>query len=275
MRINKVLKLGLILTLTGALMSACFFGFGFFNDEGNKSITKALIVPHHLIVYSDIDKIFEENADEETDLVILLSVNHFNDGMSKIQTADSFENSDILVNKNSQNVLTIQNIVSLDNKTFIREHGIFVHLDNIKKNFPNASLLPLIFKEDTPKKNIDELVSILDEYLSKTDENVVLILSMDFNHYQAEEIAYESDMEIIDYLQSISENKIDFKTLKAWAKTEENLINFDSPEGLYVLLKLLEQQKKLQFNFVKRTSSAEITKISDQEMNTSHVFGWF
>lgn len=80
---------------------------------------------------------------------------------------------------------------TIDNESFKGEHSIGVQTIFIKLFFPEARIVPLIFRVDTSEKNIADIA----ETLSHHKDKITLIGSIDFSHYQPYEFAKTLDSE--------------------------------------------------------------------------------
>ena len=103
---------------------------------------RGMVGPHHLIVKKYIDELYLEVSNEQIERVILMGPNHFNYGMHNIQSTDAWENLDLEMIE----VLAQTTPLAVEPLYFDKEHAIHVHLDYIDEFFPNAELVPIIFK---------------------------------------------------------------------------------------------------------------------------------
>jgi AmmeMemoRadiSam system protein B len=266
-----------------------------------------LILPHHLLVENEIRDFLEEIASRRdpstVQRILLLSPNHFGYGYNSIQSTD--ENLGTFFETLSLDTSTIQQLadtspLAIEPTDFPKEHGITVPAALLKEVFPNATLIPITLKPGASERDLEQLVAAVGALdLSQT----LVVASVDFSHYVSEQVALANDQrtiftlekveltlanEVIDYslfeaLQRISQseeepefevgngNDVEFSSENSLS----DAVAFDSPESLYVLIRVMEGQNTLDFNLWKRTSSASITGIEDPLQNTSHVFGRF
>lgn len=217
-----------------------------------------LLVPHHLFVESQIEEFYTINSSEEVEKIILLSPNHFDYGFSYVQTTTELDGATLDID-------FIQNSsLEINTTTFDLEHGITNHLPYIAEYFPNAKIIPIRIKESTPEATLNSLISTL-------PQDALVIASIDFSHEQLEEKALASDTKTIEWLEN--PGNFTLETIRELAETgEECSTNIDSPESLYVLLKLMPPS---QFALWQRTSSASLGNNPDLPENTSHIFGVF
>jgi hypothetical protein len=196
-------------------------------------------------------------------------------GLNFIQTTKNF--SDIDIEKIDQLIATSP--LHLEPKSFEKEHGIYIHLPYLKKYFPESKLIPIIIKLQTPENRLDSLIKNLEKHISA---NTLIIASVDFTHYEAEKIALKNDNRTIAWLENLKNTnmaKMNIEQIRQLAqssdKTFENSVAFDSPESLYLLIKLLNPYHATNFTFFKRTSTLSLTRLTNPLDNTSHIFGEF
>lgn len=255
---------------------------------------RGFIVPHHLFVepyidtfYQEIGKTIDANSIER---VILLSPNHFNYGWSTIQTTNqtiTLNNTDektLPLDLDAIALITQTTPIQIEPEKFSLEHGITVEEPFLANTFPNAKLVPLIIKTDTPQDRIDRAC----EKLLQLDlSHTIIVGSLDFTHYTSEETALKNDERTVNFLENllISPNSpqsesFTLDTIKTLAtsfdldQTPDGLA-VDSPETLYFFLRLMQTQNALDFTLWERTSSASMLNDSDPTQNTSHLFGTF
>lgn len=254
-----------------------------------------IILPHHLLVENEIRDFLEEVASRRdpstVQRILLLSPNHFGYGYSAIQSTNEPYDATVF-DVPDLDLETIQQLadsspLAIEPADFPKEHGITVPATLLKEVFPDATLVPITLKIGTPESDLEQLIAAIAALdLSQT----LVVSSVDFSHYVSEQVALANDQRTIFTLEKTEQNLqnegIDyglFEALQEIAQTESEpdgetapeAVAFDSPESLYVLIRVMEKQNALDFNLWKRTSSASITGLEDPLQNTSHVFGWF
>lgn len=280
--VKKFFAISLIaLTLTGCATKPIA-------EPKNPITTKAIIVPHHLLVEKDIDDFYKQISEKnpDTEKIILISPNHFNYGNRYIQSITSLIDKDgtkINIDKNEIAKLSQTGAFSIEPIYFEKEHGIMNQLIFTNKYSPNTEIIPIRIKNGTTKDRLDMAINELSKVVTP---NTLIIVSADFTHYTDEKIALKNDERFLKYFENLSKEKeINFDEIKKLTTTEnantayENFENYpvalDSPESLYVALKLLQQENTLTFTFFKRTSSASLLGLKNPLDNTSHIFGSF
>lgn len=138
-----------------------------------------------------------------------------------------------------------------DNQCFINEHSIGVQMTFIKKYFPNSEVSVLIFSSAAGAQSIDTLNSLV----VKNFEDVFVIGSIDFSHYQTLSVANEIDLKTQKQIESLDTNNL-------------TLSQLDSPASLRFVSGFA---KKLNArpSFLSHANSFEFTGIPD---NTTGYF---
>lgn len=244
--------------------------------ESIQSGVRAVIIPHHLLVKSFMDKFYKQLAEKNSyKRIVILAPNHFGYGFNFVQTTDvaageGLKNIRIKIDIEQAEKLNKEKAAFLEPKLFEREHGVYTHFPFIEKYFPNAEILPIIIKKATPENNL----SILIDKLKMLDDGETLFLtSLDFSHYTGEEMAVLNDLRMMDWLDTDEEKSLlEALEISKSADQSNQSVAVDSPESLYVLVKLME---KGEFNFWARTSSMSMIEGLSPLENTSHIFGYF
>ena len=221
------------------------------------------ILPHHLLVEKEIDAFYKTLENPNIDRIIVISPNHFNYGYNAIRTTDE--------------TLGAGGVAALETKNFELEHGITVHETFIKKYFPKASVTPVIIKFGTEQTRLDRLV---DQIVRMDLTHTLILASIDFTHMDPESIAVKNDERTLSWLNQISEKPILLEEVRQLAKTTNpepawDSVAMDSPESLYVLVRVMQAKGATSFKKWARTSSASLIPGLDPSQNTSHIFGTF
>jgi len=265
-----VLKIAflLVILLLSVSLSACV--------NRTESTPRGLILPHHLLVKEKLTEVYQLVADDKVERVIILSPNHFGHGFNWMQTSSKLE----IQNLDSELIASLdeKRIVFDEPKYFEKEHGVFVHYPFVIENFANAKVVPVIIKNGAPKSVLDNLI---EEFVNMPGiDKTMFIASIDFTHLTKEEEALQNDNRTIEYLEAWSDGdvEVELDDLRELAKSEESegdAIAFDSPESLYILLKVMERTGARDFELLVRTSTFTETGIDETDKMTSHLFGKF
>lgn len=261
------------------------------------------LLPHHLLVESHTNKIYKnlQAKNPKVERIILISPNHFNYGKPQIQTTKFLDRpkGKTLINWDefpqpkldleSIKRLVDSKIITPNNSTFNLEHGISSHLKFTNLYFPNAKIIPIIIKRQTSAKQLDELAKAINKLpAAKT----LIIASIDFSHYCNEDSSLKDDQKTLDFLndwtsnpdsnqldkiRELSNSSCNPKKIPPGPNpfTDATPVAMDSPESLYLFLKLMDINQLYKISNQNRTSTLSITPIQDPKMNTSHLYGIF
>lgn len=154
-----------------------------------------------------------------------------------------------------------------DNKIFIKndeywttnEHGIGNHFAFIGTYFPTAKTSVLILKIRTNFSLENQAITKkLESYAFSGD--TLFVASVDASHHTHEKIALLHDTKTLDFLQG---------------NTEQEKIEVDCPNCLFVLKSLAKSKNKKFFELINRSSVDTITQKNTNYENTSHLYGFF
>jgi AmmeMemoRadiSam system protein B len=239
------------------ILAGCLF----FYFSGHKKIS-GVVVPHHNLVAGQRAQLFAELAKSiaQPKTIILLSPNHYFAGHGNIQTTNQeweLGQGRITADNNVISFLVENNLATNESSSFISEHGIYNILADIHNNFPNAKLVPLIFKK-TSQAQLQNLESGLLETCSRC----LMIASVDFSHYFPASSSQHDDSLSIQELQNLD-------IIGILANT-----NVDSGSALALLTLWAKNHDTVSFILKNHTDSGVIVQNSNLEA-TTHVFGWY
>src|SRR3989344_3557533 len=184
---------------------------GIFVFHQNKLVISisGIAVPHHDLVAAKRAQFFSEFASriKQPKTIILISPNHYSAGQGDIQTTDQdwdLDKGKIISNKDAISFLVEKKLVTNEPASFTDEHGIYNILGDIHNNFPNATLIPLIFKEVS-----EEELNKLEQSLLQSCKDCLMIASVDFSHYQPAVLADLHDDYSIRDLQLLDTKDIE------------------------------------------------------------------
>jgi AmmeMemoRadiSam system protein B len=222
----------------------------------------AIVVPHHDLVKDERVKLFDKVTEQISapKSVILVSPNHDNVGETAIQTTDqTWQTSvgEIQPNKGVIQSLVSQGIKN-ESSSFNFEHGIRLILGDIKSHFPQASIVPIIIKSNTPYDAVQEL----HDTLKTSCDDCLLIASVDFSHYQTALLANLHDIQTERALKNQNSEML------------FNQAEVDSPQSLALISLWAKSHSQDRFHLEKHTNSGEIAGNPDIE-TTTHIFGWY
>jgi len=255
--------------------------FSFAHNDGfsEKNIVAA-IVPHHLLAADLVARIFQGLKEQKYDTIILLSPNHFLAGSGKIITTREdwqtpygvLENDNIVTDE-----LLKDNDVKEEEAPFGNEHGIFNEIGFIKRTFPTAKVVPLIFMPGVDEGVTRRLVDILDKINPPTlpalklrqagpqytgaNKKVLVLVSADFSHNTDSETAIKNNEKNLEIL-----NNSDFKNFTQ--------IKVDTPPAIFTVLKYA-QANGAKFKMIDNANSEILSGEKGLKNVTSYITGYF
>jgi AmmeMemoRadiSam system protein B len=185
------------------------------------------IVPHHIPLLSESDTKRKNARDVKT--FVILAPDHVDAGRGNI----SVSKADFVMPFGAlrPNLAMIEQLESSgflvqDEAPFDREHSIDSQLLLISKLFPDAQIVPLIFRSSITNEEARAFGKVL---ASVVDEDTFIVSSVDFSHYLSERQARP-----IDYLSANVLGAIDSKST--------DLVKADSEQALVALMSFLEMK---------------------------------
>lgn len=194
--------------------------------------------------------------------IIVVSVNHYNQGNADILTTDrtwQLKDLSLPINQPLLNDLTKgeDKLVESSEEAFVNEHGIKNILPDLATFFPKAEYLPIIIKDKTPKDKIEQLI----KHLSSSCDGCLLVASIDFSHYLPNSLAQIHDQMSLSALINLDEEK-------GWSAET------DSPQGLFLAVQWAEVFKAEKFSLFYHSNSGDQSKSDDLE-TTSYILGYY
>ncbi len=221
-----------------------------------------MVVPHHDLVKVERGKLFDKVTPliPQPKTVILISPNHYESGKQLVQTTSQSWNIDQGTIEPNKTVIDklVANGVGNEPDSFANEHGIRLILSDLKDHFPNATIVPLIFKLSTP---LDQIQSV-EKVLASDCADCFMVASVDFSHYQPAILA-----QVHDQLTERALKNLDATTLLKKAEV-------DSPAALTLLTEWANDHDTKKFALDNHTNSGVLLKDPDAE-TTTHFFGWY
>jgi AmmeMemoRadiSam system protein B len=151
-------------------------------------------------------------------------------------------------------ILNGMKIVESRSDMFSKEHGITIHIPLIARFFPNATVVPIVFRGDIPDMALIQLRKKFAEFLRDGD---LILLSMDLSHYKPpEEMAREDERTL--------------KVLLDMASNATTGIDVDAPCATSFVLSLLKEQGVKKGELLEHSDSSEISG-SRVESGTSYA----
>ncbi|MCL5436048.1 MAG: AmmeMemoRadiSam system protein B [Patescibacteria group bacterium] len=220
-----------------------------------------LLFNHHLLAPHFIAQVLEATASGEPLAVILISPNHFGAGNGPVLTSnESWQTpyGELEPDSGVIDTLVASGLVKMEEPPFENEHGIRNVVAFIKRELPNAKVVPLIIKDNLPSRDADALAATLSELPGE----VLLAGSFDFSHYQDLETANRHDEKSLAIVQSLN-----------WQGTAG--LDVDSPIGLRIFLETLARLGASRFSLLQHSNSAIVADERNASSTTSYITGIF
>ncbi len=167
------------------------------------------IVSHHLLIGSVIARYFEELGEQvHPETVIILGPNHRARGKQAIavsrlpwKTPFGFMEADAaLVGR-----LLSEGLAAENDDAFFQEHSIGALVPFLKRTFPEARVVPLIFRKDADTSACFRLGQWL---AVNTGGSILLLGSMDFSHYKTSATAGRDDARSLPVLSGLDVDRV-------------------------------------------------------------------
>ena len=235
-----------------------------FHQAGNISSIDGVIgilVNHHLLASNLIAEEFLHAQNMKPDVVVIFSPNHFTrgDGTIIMSNADWRTPYGILEGDHRDiSKLTSLKTSFVDELPFDKEHGVSGIIPFVKKIFPDAKVLPVIFKtyatEENVKQYIDQLITVL-------PRKILFVCSFDFSHDSTLTIAKQRDAVSVPIMEANNLEKV-------------SDVSVDSKTGLYACMYSMSKYNAT-FHLDHNTNSALITGELAQPDVTSYITGYY
>lgn len=169
------------------------------NSENEDGI-RAIIAPHHLLVSELIARSLMAMSGRSIKTVVVIGPDHENKGGAPIISGDfSWETPFGIIEPDTKPIreLLQNSKVFIGFDTLASEHSVGVFMPYIKKSYPNASVIPILFSSYANEGDCEYVA----DFLTKFDPNTTrVIFSIDFSHYLSEALAYEKDRETLNLI---------------------------------------------------------------------------
>lgn len=220
------------------------------------------IIPHHLLPKEKIAAWFMGLQKTDYETVVLIGPNHYETGSSNIiisQNKWRTPYGEILPDLKIGQALANNKGIEINEDPFLNEHSISGLVPFIKNSLPEAKILPIILKLNTPQKDLDYLADYLANNTSK--KKTLVLASVDFSHYQPLSVANFHDQTSQAVMEDFDLNRV-------------HNLELDSPGSIYTVLKYLENIGAQEANLAFHTNSSELLNMPE-EPGTSHLYYYF
>ncbi|MDO8561585.1 MAG: AmmeMemoRadiSam system protein B [bacterium] len=234
----------------------------FANTKPLSPAPRIFIVNQHILAAHVIARQFALSADPGVTTVILITQNNWNAGHAPIITSRygwKTPLGTIHASSTLADSLIQRNLAYNEEDIFKNEHGITGIVPYVAHSFPNASVVPLVIRDDTPEAIVDALAGELSKLnMSQT----VIVGTIDMSHYLPKHIADAHDRLTV---QSIKE--FDYETLPR--------LDIDTVPTLRTIMKVAESIGQKKFVQTDGINSADIVGNPDLMETTSYISGYF
>ncbi|MBN1500368.1 MAG: AmmeMemoRadiSam system protein B [Spirochaetes bacterium] len=221
---------------------------------------KGLILPHHTITSRETAGIYRKlSAVIHPERIIILSPDHYETAVSGIVAGENvlfptvFGN--LTVDSEFVERMNKASISDIQDSPFKKEHGIYYHAPFIKKYFPDAQIVPVLFGW---KNSLRDNAKFAEWINDNTDDKTLIIASVDFSHFQPKNVS--------DFHDEMS-----YKAISGFNLNKIYDLEIDSPSSVFVLLKLMELSGCKKSERLLHTNSSDFTKLNERE-STSHQY---
>lgn len=232
-----------------------------FSDQTLHGTIRGGLVNHHLLSLRTIAQVFHQFHTDKKVTVVLLSPDHFFAGRGPITaTAYNWKTPYGVLESDTKIIqsLSREGLVTVDSLPFDHEHGISGIVPLLKKEMPQARLVPLIFKDTLTIDQSREFARRIKPFLP---ENAIIIASLDFSHNSTSAVAEVRD-------------EVSKKVVQDFDYARIGEVSVDSKPALAVLLQLLDEYKAKEFELFESTNSAQLIG-KDIPDATSYITGVF
>ena len=178
------------------------------------------ITPHHGLALDMIARFYELISSDAANVrrIWLMSPDHFERARNYVAVCgdDWFAAGRKLeTDAAAKSGFSGMSIAEVNSRLFAEEHGITIHIPLIARYFPNATIVPMVLKPNTP----DIALLMLKNYIiGVMGENDLVILSMDMSHYKTSEEMQAEDarsLEVLTNLEPMKTDRIDIDARRA------------------------------------------------------------
>ena len=178
----------------------------------------AAIGPHHLPFGAPVLFSLYERLSQTASLVtriIILGPDHQDAGTGPIiSEAVTYQTSLGSTASDEQFILDLAaaGLITRDNAPLVTEHSIYSQVPFIQRFFPDAAIVPVLFRSDA--SSVD--AAALGHYLAdRTGQETLVILSTDLSHYRSRSEAEIEDTETVQILRALRSSRLMAATFDA------------------------------------------------------------
>ncbi|HAZ16384.1 MAG TPA: AmmeMemoRadiSam system protein B [Candidatus Jacksonbacteria bacterium] len=219
------------------------------------------IVNHHLLSLRTIVDILHQFHTDKPVTVVVLSPDHFFAGKGRITTTFyDWKTPYGILSADAETITIIARtgMAVIDPVPFDHEHGVSGIVPLIKKELPQARIIPIIFKDTL---SIDQAREFARAVAPLLPDDAIVIASLDFSHNAPSSVAETRD-------------KVSKKVVQEFDYAHIMDVSVDSRPALAVVLQLLDEYGARRFELFENTNSAKLIG-KDIPDATSYITGVF
>ncbi len=228
--------------------------------------TRILLIPHHLVAGREIASLLSSVPAPKR--VVLLSPDHFSVGTSPFSLpAHSFtwQGRTIPNDPSGQSALkqALGAQIRENEAVFKGEHGVRGLLPFLTTAWPNAQIIPITVRNDTPEIPLIRLIDAVDANFSGEED--LIVFTIDFSHDLPEYIADQHDVLAADALSALDQEAAE-------------RVEVDSRPLFFALTTFANLPKSGVYGNVTihaRTNALSLMKAKTTELGTSHLIASF
>lgn len=164
---------------------------------------KIAVLPHHVVAKKLWTPIFNNWKTKKLKTIVILAPNHESSGAYFLTSA--LHSSDIQLDTVTITQMNTLGIVGIDDEVSWSDHSIGAFIPMLKEQFPDVLIIPILFKKQTPIKQLKALA----QFLAHSDTTqTVYLASIDFSHDMTPSVAFQKDQEMIRLIQTKQSTRI-------------------------------------------------------------------
>ena len=226
--------------------------------------TRLLLLPHHLVAGREIASTLTSLRAPKR--VLLLSPDHFSQGKTAFSLArQRFRGAEYTIDPDLQLIEQLtraldQNL-TIDPAVFQKEHGVYGLLPFIHRAWPETSVTALSVRNDSSPQAVQRLSDTLQRLIER-DDDLLVIITIDFSHDLPEYVAGLHDALAIDTLRSLDGARV-------------KQIELDSTPLAHTLMSVAKDLRLSNVNILFHTNSLSLMKAETTPLGTSHIIATF
>lgn len=229
-----------------------------------KTQPAGIILPHHAMVGREIGRMWAGVAQTISPRTIfILCPNHFETSPAEVVTAYNCSWNTVFgtveTERNLCMKLADEGLAVIHDASFTPEHGIFIHAPFIKYHFPDAKIVPILFRWHNDRNTNNRIAEWLNE---KAGPESLIVASVDFSHYQPVEVADLHDQKSYSSIMNFLPDAV-------------YDCEIDSPSSIYTLMKVMEKRGNQNVERVMHTNSDRIVKLRQAETTSHQYFAFY